>query len=498
MANNAKQVTGLWGQFIQDWFSWDAWILAAYRDRIEYRSFLEAQDSDLLKKRVTEDQKDWVIETHRAAILEALRLNTYENIKKKTLLHFLGKICVYMLALSSGFVLSIMVMGHLAPYLPPMGRIVSDIISWGFFGIFYLAHLLAFRKSVPSTSEKLLYVDNVHGWHFFAREELTVCNKNGKVLTQFYDKNKREFVTEIGNNTFSTGEKVAGITLLMFVIVVASITAALSVVKIPISLQSMNLLAYLQLGATFTPIGYVLGAATFICTLALMISSVIRLLRHPDKLNDLKKLFHFRGDSHILMKQALMGVLFVVVLGLVGYGMYKSSMVEAEDFMSMIQFSGNAAGALTLAICAMAGKLVFSARAAVNLLNLGSRFVTVKVGQLVSWVTGWFSKSVSSKEVELIVDPVRSKEDFAPHEKVGAALGVAFQPAKTAQPPEQDRDDDCDEDNDFEGSPLFSGSAQQLFYAWVGGAGAVARQFGALMDNYSAYDPDKNKSKLKT
>lgn len=459
------------------WFTWDAWLLRAYRNRINYRSFLS--DPPL---HITDDIKDTLLDTHRDDILNAIKNNSHENAYKKTVLHYIGKTAIYLLALSYGFVVSFMVGAH----LNVAGRIASELVTWLFFTTTYLAYTAIYGKSVPELAEKLLYKDKNKNWHFFESKELEIyMGPEGECGAGFWNKDTKAHDLNAAAATFSFREKMVGVIFLGFVLVVATVAASLSVTKAPAAMATMKSLSFMSV--MFGPIGFALAAATFVCTLGLLLNAVVKLLKKENKLEDFYKLFYWGHDPEVgtarkYATNVLTGIFLIGVLALVGFGMYGSSTVEAQDFMKLAHSGRNLSGRIVIASAAMIGKLVFSLSAAVNGMRLGMRACVVGYRATCEYFSGSKNKNVDLNIVS------KKDGDAQPEGYKLAAVGVnaICQPAKTTQPPApQDPDDP---DSDLDPSPFFEGSSMGLFMLWVTGAGASLRAVNAGVEQIKPHE----------
>lgn len=484
--------------FLRRWLTWDPWLVAAYRDRIDYRSFSDNPDPH---SRISEADKDQIIADHYPVILQAIKANTQENPYKKTTLHFAGKACVYLLAISSAFSLSGMVTSHI-----PFGAgdaILREIVAWFFFGASYLAHLIIFGKSVPRVAEKLLYVGKESdgknkGWHFKKKYELLIHRRaNNTVETGYYNSETGEYNQSTDDNHFSTNEQTIGICMLVFVIAVATVTSTLSVTKAIPSMEGMLLLSLMSLGPIFLPLGFACAAASFVCSVGLLLDSVIKLLKKPNKLDEFYKLFYWStpGDPLTFAKVAQNGLTVVVMIGvcaLVGLGMYGSTQVEAQDFMELIKRSQATAALWSVLGCALVGKFIFTVQTTVNLLLLGGRACNVAA----SWAWGGLKHLIlgsdKPKDEDLQVysyrlDPNRPEEQHTLLQDASVAVNALSQPAKTTQTPDI-------VDGQLGDSPFLHGSGLEIAYVWAMGLGATFRSAGAAMKDIKAYEPPSTKN----
>ncbi len=503
---------GFFRKFLRNWFTVNPWILGAYRDHIDYASFLPERDNN---KKITEAEKDQVLRDHGKEILAALKgTPRKENPSKKAFLHYLGKTAVYLLSLSSGFILSGMVMSHL-----PLaaGSLARELTAWAFFTCSYWAHIVIFRKSVPAVAEKLLYVGNEEdgsntGWHFLKKFDLKVHRHlvDRTVLTEYYNPGDNSYESDPKNNTFGGWEKVIGIILLCSITVVAAIGSSLSVTKAIPAMESMQLLSLMQLGSTFLPIGYILAVSSFLCSLGLLLNTVIKLLKDQNKSQAVTKLFYW-GDTQATLgispmrkycTNALTIVVMLVLAGLVGLGMYGSSRVEAEDFVGLVGKSLEGMQYMatmgTLLGVALLAKLVFTVKATVNLLLLAGRSLNVAGTWVWSGLTSLFSRPQPKPltDLDFKVCSNHSSDHHAWYDNAAVAVNAMSQPAKTTQAPSHDKPDsdpgldpdtDPSEEIPAEGSPFIDGDFWTLTYVWCTGLGATIRSAAAAFNEVEAY-----------
>lgn len=462
------------------WTTWDDWILATYRDRVDFASFLKDKS-----RSVPPEVKDYILShgvddpnSPRNAILRAIKKNDKgENYNLQTALYLFAKLCVFLIATSSGFVISSIFGAHIG--LTGGGKIAVDIIS---FVACFLSNIISFRVSVPGVIRRLFEWDNF-GWHFLAKKEMTVYKDvDNKVKTGYKNTDEEKAANQkLGAYADTPGEdkdlgwksKIALFVQFGLVTIVGLAILAQTVEK---SVSGMTgIFPALAGSAVLGPFAWTMGVAALFCMIGHYTFSVIRFLRQKDKTKELRAVFRSvdpekKNYAEVYTYNAFMG-LFALGLSLfVGMGMYGTSDVQAASFVKLVHASKPFATQAAICACSMGGKVVFTVRALFNFIGI------IRAATSAAWnrvMTGTYYSPFSKRQAEDVVSGPG-------YTAIGLyAIAKSTTAVQTPEPGEV--------------SELYSDNPTTQFFAWAAIAGAFIRTAQEPLDKLKPKDVDAPK-----
>lgn len=368
-----------WDEFkasANSWITWDDWILAAYRDRINFKSLRGPQKTGKL----TSEEKDALLKTHREALLKAIKAADKQCDRQAALFIF-AKLCVFLIATSSAFVISNIFGAHINAYAGLGAGLPALALKYGlgavtFISVFF-ANFICFRKSVPDVIRKLFVSDETLGYHFFSPHELKIYKNEKGEIQCGYEVSMDNTVVYLEKPSEDKGFGWRG-NLLLFVQFSLSVMVGLAIFAQTIDKAKGGMTGFLPFlvgTGVAGPLAWVMGCAAFVCMLGQYTYSTMRFLRNPDKTKELKAIFHSvnrdkSNKSEVYVYNACMALFVLGLSFFVALGMYGTSNVQAESFMSMIHTNKHHVARLAVCVCTVAGKALFTARALINFLGI--------------------------------------------------------------------------------------------------------------------------------
>lgn len=479
-------------KYMKSYFIYDEWVLAAYRDKINYRSF---QDYAERLRPLTNRIKDKIIARHRDDILHAIKNKNPENYKAKTNIYLFSMACVLAISAASGFLISSYAVAHMG-----LVGMAAEAVSFFIYTTSYLANRIMFRKSNPSVLGKLLYRGKDTGWHFLSRQDVRIYQEsNGCVETGYYNANKKYYEKNPSESVkFSWKQKAVLFVSFGCILVASAAAAVMSVTKVPGSMENFSMLTALQLGGAFTPIGWILAAATFFCIMASLTYAIIRVLDQKDKTQDLKGIFRsakgLEGSARaeVYLYNFFMLLTTLGLMALAVWGVYNTSLVQSENLMKFLGASSNMAGVMTVAVVTLAAKIWFSIRSTANFVKILPLALTAGAMWMVTKCQNGVERIRNSnpfllndpKYKALEMDVLDSKGDDVINAAQGAIVSVnAASNGFMAH----------DMPGEGESSALFSGTESSLLTAWAASMGAAATSLASATDKFK---PKEDKPSL--